>query len=208
MRDSLVSAVLDDYEHWLGSASPHHLANFLDGAAVRAGLVGVDLPRWRVFGPLEEQGFSQSLLDRLGRGPLSIGWSTALELMHFALPDAMRELRSLVRAWEDRAEYPPAAESALRWQFDERDLHDNLQRLAARPGMYLGAKSGWALRCYLAGMDAGGDWLTLPPLEGLRAIVGAIEDHSELAYGSRFGAYRVYENDPVTLLAWAGIVAA
>lgn len=207
MRGSLASAVLDDYERWLGSASLHHLANFLDGAALRAGLVGVDLPSRRVFGPLGEQEFSRSLLDRLGRGPLSIGWATALELMHFALPDAMRELRSLVRAWEDRPGHAPASESVVGWQLEERDLQKHLQRLAARPGMYLGAKSGWALRCFLAGMDGGGDWLTLPRLEGLSGVVRAIEDHSELVYGSRFGAYRVYESDPVTLLSWAGIVA-
>ena len=71
--------------------------------------------------------------------------------------------------------------------------------------MFLGEASSWRLHCYLAGVDRGGDWLLLPPVEGLREIIDGIAAHSRDAYGSSFGAYRIYPHAPADLLAWVGI---
>jgi hypothetical protein len=55
-------------------------------------------------------------------------------------------------------------------------------------------------------MERGGDWLGLPPLDGLQEIVSGIASRSREAHGSAFAAYRVYQEAPEELLAWGGIL--
>jgi len=71
--------------------------------------------------------------------------------------------------------------------------------------MFLQESSGWALHAYMTGLDRGGDWIGAPELPGVRELVQTIEEESVEAYGSTFGAYRVYCHEPEALLAWAGI---
>lgn len=207
LRDCLAYEVLENYQTWLGVPSPTYLFVFLFGTAVRAGLTAQIVPNWRVYGPLENPEFYLPLIARTGHPTLSIRWAKALEIHHFSLDESMRELRELMQDWvqihglvtED------TLETGVVGSDPRAGLHDLLKKLARRPGMYLGARSGWALRCFLAGIDRGGDWLGLPTLPGLRAVVDGIEQASEEGYGSRFAAYRIYEESPSELLAWVGI---
>lgn len=207
LEECLAYVALDDYEAWIGIPSPTCLQVFLNGAAIRAGLTGQTLPAWRVYGPLENEDFYLPLVARTGHPQLSIKWATAMELHHFSLVEAMRELRELIRSWVRVHGFvtDDALLHGFRQSDNESGLRGLLKQLARRPGMFLGECSGWALRCYLAGMDRGGDWLGLPPLPGLRAVVDGIEERSAESYGSRFAAYRVYEGAPSKLLAWVGI---
>lgn len=205
LQDCLAHVILNDCETWLGIPSPSCLASFLDGAATRSSLVGATLPMWKVYGPLEEEEFYLPLVARTGHPTLSIKWATALEIYHFSLANAMRELQELMRSWVQRHGLATTANKnrGLR----ETTLTEHMKQVARRPAMYLGQNSGWALRCYLGGMDRGGDWLDLPPLPGLRQIVDGIEERSQKSYGSKFGAYRVYHELPSQLLSWVGIEA-
>ena len=203
LRDCLAYTVLDDYENWLGTPSPSCLSVFLNGAETRAALVEQALPTWRVYGPLEIPEFYQPLVARTGHPTLTIKWADAMELCHFSLGEAMRELRTAVEAWV--GVHGLVTDELLRRFADPAGLDGLLKKLATRPAMYLGLHSSWALRCFLAGMDRGGDWLGLPPLPGLRAVVDGLEERSEMSYGSRFAAYRVYETSPSRLLGWVGV---
>jgi hypothetical protein len=204
LRDCLAYAVLDDYETWLGTPSPSCLSVFLSGAVTRASLLGHVLPAWRVYGPLELPEFYMPLVARTGHPLLSIKWATAVELHHFSLTAAMRELGQMMQSWV--AVHGLETKDEVKYEFCEQmGLDGLLGELARRPGMFLGDTSGWSLYCYLAGMDKGGDWLGLPVLPRLREIVDGIEERSEESYGSRFAAYRVYDGLPAELLAWVGI---
>lgn len=205
LQSCLAYTVLGDYQAWLGIPSPSCLVSFLDGAATRASLVGKVVPLWKVHGPLEEEAFYMPLVARTGHPTLTIKWSTAMEIHHFCLADAMRELHELVRAWVQQHGFKTSDAVVHGYAGAKDGLAEHLRRVARRPGMSLGRNSSWALRCYLAGMDRGGDWLGLPALPELRAIVDGIEEQSEAVYGSRFAAYRVYEESPAHLLTWAGI---
>jgi hypothetical protein len=74
-----------------------------------------------------------------------------------------------------------------------------------RPAMYRGDETGWTLYCFLAGMYRGGDWLELPEMPRLRAVVDRIGSRSAGAYGSGFAAYRLYEAK--SLLEWCGFAS-
>lgn len=206
LRDCLAYAVLEDHESWLGAPSPSCLSTLLAGAAARAALVGRAMPTWRVYGPLETRAFYLPLVARTGHPTLSIKWATAMELHHFSLAEAMRELAALIRTWVERHGLDEEDELVSGFADRRAGLDGHLSALARRPGMFLGQTSGWMLRCYLTGMDRGGDWLGLPALSRLRAVVDGIERRSEESYGSKFAAYRVYEQEPAELLAWVGIV--
>jgi hypothetical protein len=205
LRNCLAYTVVCDPAAWLGDPSPSALQLFLAGTALRVSLTGADVSEWRVFGPLDQSAFYLPLVARTGHPTLSIRWSTALELHHFALPDAMAELKTLLEQ-ADPSAFPDLV-LPLRRRWPDRSpetLIGLLRRLAGRPAMFLGRASGWGLRSYLAGMDRGGEWLQLPLLPGLRDVVDAIENQSLASYGSPFAGYRVYD-DPAQLLAWAGI---
>jgi hypothetical protein len=116
----------------------------------------------------------------------------------------MRELRMAMEAWVQL--HGLVADEREPGVADPTGLEGLLKKLARRPAMYLGRLNSWTLRCYLAGMDRGGDWLGLPPLPGLRAVVDGLEEWSEESYGTRFAAYRVYEGSPTELLRRVGIV--
>lgn len=206
LQECLAYVVLDDYQTWLGTASPSCLLAFLDGAVTRANLVGKEVPAWRVYGPLEMPEFYLPLVARTGHPTLSIKWATAMEISHFSLAEAMRELQELMQSWVQLHGLDTNV-GLVHGGGDRRTgLEGLLKSLARRPALYLGQRSCWALRCYLAGMDRGGDWLGLPQLSELRVIVDGIEEKSKKSYGSRFAAYRVYEESPSGLLAWVGIV--
>lgn len=203
LHHCLAYVVLEDYENWLGAPSPHYLEAFLDGAEARAAFTGVVVPPWRLSGPLNIAEFYLPLVARTGNPSLSIRWANALDLYHFSLDEAMRDLRMLFVDWVSR--HGLRTSSAIARQPPAPTLSDHLRRMAERPGMYFAQWSGWSLRSYLAGLDRGGDWLGLPPLPGLREVVDGIEEKSLHSYGSRFGAYRVYEHSPEELLSWVGI---
>lgn len=207
LRSCLAHAVLEDPGRWLGEASPRALQVFLDGAQLRAELSATPVATWRVFGPLNDAGFYLPLVARTGNPDLSVGWAGALELVHFSMADAMAELKSLVAGWFDERGFDPlpcvgGPSGAVH---PNRSLRGELARLARRPGMFLGEASSWLLHCYLAGVDRGGDWLLLPPVDGLREIIDGIAAQSRDSYGSSFGAYRMYRQAPADLLAWVGI---
>jgi hypothetical protein len=203
LRGCLAYAVLGDYETWLGTPSPSCLSVFLNGAEARACLLEQALPAWRVYGPLEIPEFYLPLVARTGHPTLSIKWATAVELSHFSLVEAMCEIRTAVEAWV--RVHGLVTDEIVHGFADPAGLNGLLKKLATRPALYLGLHSRWALRCFLAGMDRGGDWLGLPPLPGLRAVVDGLEERSEESYGSRFAAYRVYETSPSELLGWVGV---
>lgn len=205
LQNCLAYVVLDDYQAWLGIPSPTCLASFLCGAATRANIVGQAVSNWRVYGPLAEDEFCLALASRIGHPTLTRYWRTAMENHHFCLADAMRELKELMRSWVQQHGFKTAGEVEPFHGEDGVGLLDHLKHIARRTGMYLGQNSGWALRCYLAGMDHGGDWLGLRPLSGLRTIVDGIEAQSQETYGSKFAMYRVYEDSPSTILAFVGI---
>jgi hypothetical protein len=207
LHGCLAHVVLNDYETWLGIPSPSCLASFLDGAATRAILVGAKLPIWKVYRPLEEEEFYLPLVARTGRPTLSIKWPTALEIYHFSLANAMRELQELMRSWVQRHGLETKADVNRGLREPPMTLAEHMNLVARRPAMYLGENNGWALHCYLGGMDRGGGWLGLPPLPGLRQIVDGIEERSQKSYGSKFAAYRVYQESPSQLLSWVGIEA-
>jgi hypothetical protein len=197
--------VLKTYEDWLGQPSPSLLSTLLFGAATRAVLTNSQIPTWRVYGPLTLPSFSTPLVTQTGHPLLTINWASALELIHFSLTDAMQALLSSMLTWIQEHGFTFADADIISGQPDPAGLDGLLQHLARRPGMYLGHTSGWALHCFLTGMDRGGDWLDLPPIPRLRAIIAEIAAHSIKSYGSPFAAYSVYASSPSTLLSWAGI---
>ncbi len=201
----LAWAVLEDGEAWLGGPSPTRLDTLLWGAATRVSLAKCELPSWRIFGPLQDPAFCVPIVARTGHPTLEIKWARALEAIHFSLTEAMRDLRSSVLAWVER--HGPGPQDEL-GEVDLGDVDSLMARLAGRPGMYLGSNDSWDLRCFLTGMDRGGDWLGVPVLPRLKEIIKSIEDRSREAYGSPFAAYRFYREDPAHLLAWAGIKPA
>jgi len=207
LRDCLAHAILEAPGSWLGASSPRALEAFLDGAALRAELSATPIPAWRIYGPLKNAEFYLPIVARTGHPDLSIRWATALELVHFSMTDAMNELKTLVTEWFDQHGFDPSATTgSLSAPVPPNETFRRvLSRLARRPGMFLCEASGWLLYCYLAGVDQGGDWLLLPPIEGLREIVDGIAACSREAYGSSFGAYRIYGQAPADILEWVGI---
>jgi len=207
LRSCLAHAILADPERWLGEASPSALQAFLSGAQLRAELSATPVATWRIFGPLNDAEFYSPLVARTGNPDLTIRWASALELVHFSMADAMTELRSQIANWFDERGFDPlpSVGGPSRTVPPNETLRSVLARLARRPGMFLGEASSWRLQCYLAGVDRGGDWLLLPPVEGLREIIDGIAAHSRDSYGSNFGAYRIYSQAPADLLAWVGI---
>lgn len=200
----LAYAVISDYSAWLGGASVNDLEVLLLGAATRAELLSVEIPRWRIFGPLDLPEFYLPIVACTGHPTLSIKWATALEMIYFSREDAFAELRRLVEKWELSGIESSALQPVPRRpEHAPHDLISLLRALARRPGMYLGSDQGWALRCFLHGMARGGDWLSLPALPALDDVMHDITTQSNGSYGSPFAAYRVY--DAVELLAWVGI---
>jgi len=206
LDDCLAYVATRDDEDWLGLPSPNLLQALLDGTSLRADLTRHRCSTWRIYGPLNEERFYQPLVARTGHPTLSIRWATALELYHFSMPAAMRELEQLIRGWSP-ADHPgaDAVFEPVESPNPDRDLRDILRKLARRPGIFLNESSGWALHAYMTGLDRGGDWIGAPELLGVRELVQTIEERSVESYGSTFGAYRVYSHDPETLLAGAGI---
>jgi hypothetical protein len=201
----LAYVVAANYSDWLGLPTPSGLQALLIGAEDRAAFTKARVPGWQITGPLNDPSFYLPLVARTGHPSLRIRWATALELLYHSLDDAMTELRSLLEAWARDFAFPTEVFASIAPPAESLQAH--LIHVAHRPGMYLGRKSAWLLKCYLVGLDRGGDWLALPPLPGLSAVVQSIEERSRVNYGSTFGAYRVYESDPAALLSWAGIAA-
>lgn len=199
----LAHAVLGRADDWLGLSSPTALRVFLAGAELRAAATQPTLPSWRIHGPLQDPDFDKPLLARTGHSSLSIGWATALELLHFSMTDALSELRSLIEDWFDRGrlKQEPVGSLAL------GDPAAFWRGVATRPAMYCGGDSGWHLSWYLAGMTKGGDWLGLPEFPAAGEIADAIHAASKKSHGSRFGGFRVHSGrgSAQALLAWAGI---
>jgi len=133
-----------------------------------------------------------------------------LELLHLSMAKAMADLKALMLSWfETRGiETAETVGNALFIDSNDQPKAESFwYAFSLRPGMFLGSLSGVALQQFLIGMDRGGDWLGLPVVPKVRDIVKGIEDRSEKAYGSRFGAYRAYEQGAGAqeLLAWVGL---
>lgn len=203
LNQCLAHEILRNPDAWLGMSSPTALAVFLAGAELRAAATEPSLPSWRIKGPLNQPDFYQPLIERTGKPTLSIKWATALELHHFSMTAALAELRQLI---EERFATGNVTRAPV-GTFPLGNPHGFWKLLAKRPGMYMGGGSGWHLSWYLSGVNAGGDWLELPEIAGSRDVASAIEHQSEECYGSKFGAFRVYEHHTgaASLLAWAGI---
>jgi hypothetical protein len=199
----LAYEVLRNPEDWLGMPSPDALQAFLFGAEDRAGFTGTDLPEWRIAGPLHQATFYAPLVESTGHPTLSIRWATALELVHFSMKDAFGDLRSRIEVWA--AGFDPSLSSPSHFSPPAGSVREHLGNLASRPALYLGHTSGWLLYCYLNGLDRGGDWLGLPPLPTAHELFSDLQEQSTKHYGSRFGAFRVYEHSPAELLTWVGI---
>lgn len=202
LEQCLAYAVACDYKRWIGDASATSLAGFLHGANMRSHLSGAVIHEWKIFGPLEQPEVYLPIVARTGHPTLAIKWATALEMLHLSQEDAFSEIRDLLERWACTADSSPQLARAEKMPA-EFDLSTLLGTMARRPGMCLGSADGWALRSFLHGMARGGDWLGLPTLPGLQKVIDDIESRSIDAYGSPFGAYRVY--DAVSLLEWAGI---
>lgn len=206
MSRCLASAVLNRFPEWLGRPSPSDLYALLSGAAWRADIERIRVPSWRIFGPLEDPDFYLPIVARTGHPTLNIKWATALELIYLDLNEAMGELRSALEEWEESFEtqvLPEEDTSELPWI--PMGIRETLADLARRPGLYIGSADGWTLRCFLTGMSQGAEWLSIPESPELTRIIREIEATSMRSYGSPFGAYRIYSQDPATLLSWAGI---
>lgn len=202
----LAYAVLSDCSAWLGGPSLKDLDLLLIGAMTRAQLLSVEIPEWRIFGPLEQPEFYLPIVARTGHPTLSINSTTALGLLHFNMEDGVAELRRLLEDWAHSDAQPTALPLLPPWpESPPPDLLSFLRTLARRPGMYLGSTRGWALRCFLHGMARGGDWLSLPTLPALDDVIGGIEAQSMKCYGSPFAAYRVYDHSVLPILAWGGV---
>ena len=119
------------------------------------------------------------------------------------MPDALADLRSRLETWASG--FDPTSSSSTFFPRDGGSLQELLTRLAARPAMYLGRQSASLLYCYLNGLVRGGNWLALPPLPEVTRIFRELQEQSRAHYGSHFGAFRVYEDMPSTLLKWVGI---
>jgi hypothetical protein len=203
LNQCLAYEVLRNPDDWLGMPSTEALQALLTGAEDRAGFTRADLPEWRIAGPLDQAGFYAPLVEATGHPTLSIRWATALELVHFSMRDAITDLRDRVEAWA--ADFDPSSSPPSHFSPPAGSVREHLGNLAARPALYLGRNSSWRLYCYLNGLDRGGDWLGLPPLPVAREIFSEMQNQSAAHYGSRFGAFRVYENSPAELLAWVGV---
>ncbi len=150
---------------------------------------------WRIFGPLEHPSFYEPLISRTGRPGLTIKWATALELHHYCPSDAMDELRSLIEDWAPPDDFDAEERIPLLPTRSKDPIGQFWKQLQERPAMFLGDLGGWKLHCFLKGMDAGGDWLDLPQVPGVRERVETIARFSRESYGSDFAAYRVYRAD-------------
>jgi hypothetical protein len=199
----LALEVLRNYDCWLGTPSPTGLQALLIGAEDRAWFTEARIPEWTIWGPLNDPNFYLPIVALTGHPTLSIKWATAIELIHFSLRDAMTDLQNRLEAWS--AGPPPKSDEGIRSSPPITPFRDHLANLVSRPAMYLGNRSAWLLYCYFLGLDRGGDWLRLPALPESREVIDRIESESSRHYGSRFGAYRVYEQDPAELLSWVGI---
>lgn len=203
----LAYEVLRRPDEWLGLPSTELLRTFLFGAEMRAACVAPNFPDRRIYGVLNEPDFFGPYVEATGRAPLSITWATALAMTHFSLAAGFAKLRDEALAWHRQRGMSeshfqiaePSAESIA--ETNERFWSE----FAWRPAMYAGNTTGWALYCFLAGMDRGGDWLKLPPMPRLRELVDRIAAESVRHYGSAFAAFRVY--DAPSLLEWGGLTA-
>jgi hypothetical protein len=199
----LAYEVLRTPDEWLLIPSPHALEALVQGAQDRARFTGTNVSRWRITGPLDEPSFYLPIVAQTGHPTLSIRWAGALELIHFSMRDALADLRSRLETWASG--FDPTSSSSASIPSDGRSLQELLSGLAARPAMYLGRQSASLLYCYLNGLVRGGDWLALPPLPEATQIFRELQEQSIAHYGSHFGAFRVYEGMPSTLLEWVGI---
>lgn len=199
----LALEVARSYNGWLGTPSPSGLQALLSGAEERVRYSKARVPEWNVWGPLNDPNFFMPIVALTGHPTLSVRWAGAIELIHFSLQEAMADLRGRLEAWT--AATAPKSDEVICSSNSMPSLREHLAHLARRPAMYLGQNSAWLLHCYLTGLDRGGDWLRLPPFPELREVIDRIEGKSYHAYGSPFGAYRIYEQEPAELLLWAGI---
>lgn len=201
LENCLAYQVVREYRSWLGTPSPTCLVSFLIGVQARVALTRSEVSEWRISGPLDIPEFYMPLVARTGHPTLTIKWATALEIHHFSLESAMFELQTCIEKWVVSGKEMPQM-TLLKEHGEPPPLMDLFRSIAKRPPMYLGCRSGWALRCFLTGMDKGGDWLSLPRLDGLLEAIDCIEEQSLQCYGSRFAAYRIYEDMPDKILEW------
>ena len=141
---SLAYVALSKRHRWLGSASPQSLNVFLAGAAVRVSLSGARLATWRLYGPLEDPEFYLPIVAETGHPSLSVRWATAMELLHFSLEDAARDLMRRMRAFVRARGFDTTLVATPHRSMSLADWFGSMARL---PGMYLGSNSGWDLRC-------------------------------------------------------------
>ncbi len=209
IESCLAYQVLRDPDEWIGAPSASYLQAFLLGAEIRASCVKPSLPRWRVFGVLEDTKFYKPFVAATGHPTLSIKWAIALEMTHFSISAGYTKLRDDALAWHN--EHGVAVrETVHKWYSEKTSISERAQifwtHFAQRPAVFMGDTSGWGLYCFLSGMGRGGDWLALPEMPRLGDIINRIAGQSEDAYGSPFAAFRVYRAEK--LLEWAGLTAS
>ena len=197
-NDSLIRYAIGNAEELFGWASPRNISMFLYGSETRCQLTVDSISKWRVYGPLGKQ-VNDQIVSETGRPTLSIMWPRSLEITHFNPSRAIDVL--LDRLNESQC------------GIDEEDTIRRSVRLTEdafwntflkRPGMY-GLERGWDLYCYLLGMTHGGDWLEVPKLLSAELAFNQIRQRSVKAYGSEFGAFRIY-NEPTRLLEWVNLL--
>ncbi|MEM6436462.1 MAG: hypothetical protein AAF773_21830 [Cyanobacteria bacterium P01_D01_bin.115] len=205
LKECLAYEVVCDAPHWLGEPSPVNLQTFLFGVEERAVISGSRVERWRISGPLCEPSFDTPILQETGHPTLTIRWARALELIHFSMSSALTDLKQRIEQWSCKHE--PNTTSYSR-DISAISVENLFEEMAARPGMFLGTNSGVSLQQYLLGATVGGDWLGLPQVQQFTEVRDKIEQRSVEAYGSRFGAYRVYRDNQGAaelLIKWADI---
>lgn len=202
LEQCLAFEVLSNPEEWLGTSSARCLAAFLHGAETRATQVAHPFPLWKIFGGLEDPEFYTPLVARTGQEKLTIKWATAIELCHLSQSAGLKQLRLDLIGWHQLHGFDISAVTRLKQPESEfwKDFAD-------RPHMYMGQLDSWTLYCYLNGMERGGDWLGLPELPKASEVFSRIRTRSRKAYGSDFGAFRVYATNPGELLEWGGLLS-
>ena len=121
------------------------------------------------------------------------------------MSSALTDLKQRIEQWSCKHE--PNTTSYSR-DISAISVENLFEEMAARPEMFLGTNSGVNLQQYLLGATVGGDWLGLPHVQRFTEVRDKIEQRSVEAYGSRFGAYRVYRGNQGAaklLIKWAGI---
>ena len=183
----------------LGSLTTSNLKAFLNGATHRAVLSVENFPNWRIAGVLDDEVFWR---DSYELSFTTACWRQRIDLHCFDQDRLLSDLAASAEEWHELHGVDESA-TAYIYNISAQPLSERETLFWAgfekRPAMYSGNITGWGLFCFLSGLTAGGDWLSLPELPRTTELFNGLQAKSSDEYGTTFAAFRAHATAPEVL---------